>query len=781
MKAKLKYLLLVSVVLCLMGCDGMMQKYSEKTGDNIPSEILGAKKETMKTGEVVFSPDYKIFTVSAKIVKDIGAYELGDSTRVRSEVVEILNGIRKARFSTPELVKIENTESESMLDNDIKLLVLVDLTLTQQNLIRIRNYVAELGTVFNQGNLFVAFMDGQGVSNTMQLTDYVLNTYFKPSGNSYVYLYRSILQKKDEMMSIDNTIWNNARKKVLLTFSNEKVYNNETDEPFDPDHYLYQERMATKPFSSDDTGFIAFYASFDNKNDAYEQHEENVLSFFCENTGGKYMRDYSWIAFKENMSKAFDLNFPDNIFHFVNPDDKVYRGDSKKLTVNFYDIENDSLIASASTTITKGNLLAPIIVHGQSLLAVIVEGLFLGGIIFLMVYLFLQFVLPYISYQIFRHKYVIHYTNENMSVANRRVEQSCYLCKEPFEPGDEIVVKCQHTVHKSCWDENGYHCPEYSDRCKHGSHYYNSVNLMDSRNAPFYLKWVLMAIVSAVLAWMCFTIYANLSVDISQNDGEHFPVVQLTFLGAAIGFFLTFGFSLLTMRGNYKGDTVWRGLLRAVVSAICCYVVFFIVNALIQFFQIEHFDIFVNWIPWTVSGFIIAYFSTVGTRIVHNKLLLIISVLVGFLSMYVWSFFFVYMELDFRVLLLFSFIVYAVGLAACMATVVPRSERYFLRVQGAAKGMDIALYKWFRNQPGRVVTIGKSVDCSLQLSWDIQNDVAPVQAEIFFENNIPYLSALEPGVYVEGKPVEVDDKIPLHHGKSFTIGQTTFTYVEKDR
>ena len=139
------------------------------------------------------------------------------------------------------------------------------------------------------------------------------------------------------------------------------------------------------------------------------------------------------------------------------------------------------------------------------------------------------------------------------------------------------------------------------------------------------------------------------------------------------------------------------------------------------------------------------------------------------------------MELDYRVSLLYSFIIYAVGLAACIATVAPRSERYFLKVEGAAKGMDIALYKWFRNQSERVVTIGKSVDCTLQLSWDIQGDVAPVHADIRMSHNTPYLSAIEPGILVNGKPLEVGDRVRLHHGKSFTIGMTTFTYIEKDR
>ena len=149
--------------------------------------------------------------------------------------------------------------------------------------------------------------------------------------------------------------------------------------------------------------------------------------------------------------------------------------------------------------------------------------------------------------------------------------------------------------------------------------------------------------------------------------------------------------------------------------------------------------------------------------------------------MNVWNFFFRYFEIDSRVLLLISFCIFSIGLIACIAAVAPRSERYFLKVQGATKGTDIALYKWFRNNPEKSVTLGKSVDSTIQLSWDIQSDIAPIQAEIRLIKQTPYLIPMEPGVYCQSRPARVNKKIRLYHGKSFTIGKTTFSYIEKDR
>ena len=94
--------------------------------------------------------------------------------------------------------------------------------------------------------------------------------------------------------------------------------------------------------------------------------------------------------------------------------------------------------------------------------------------------------------------------------------------------------------------------------------------------------------------------------------------------------------------------------------------------------------------------------------------------------------------------------------------------------------MDIALYKWFRANPNAVVSIGKSVDCSLQLTWDLQGEVAPVHAEIAMRKGVPQLKALEEGVTVSDEPLPVDKPVNLYHGIRFRIGQTLFTYQEKD-
>lgn len=761
-------------------CNKVNHVTDDIADNNFLSGFFEVKKEKAKVLDVNFSPDYKTFEVTADILQDVGPYKLEDSTKVRTEVEETIDGFREAHFSTPRLVKIENVEAEYIHEQNISMLVLVDLSLPQADLVHIRDHVKEMKRDFNHDNLFVAFMDGPEVSNTMKATDYVIDRYFVQSTEQYSRLYYSILQKRNEMLQHIG-YWQDVDRMVLLIFSNDKVYKDDSDEPIDPNHYLYQEQLAARDSASSDSSFLAYYASFNNKKDVDEEYDNNVLRIFCNNNGGTFIDEFHWEKFKESVFNTLDVVTPDNMFYFENPDYKVYRGDHKKLTLNFYDKVSDTLFLSISTYVVQGEVFKPIIVNGHTIEYIILQGLFLGCFLLIFVYLVWQIIIPFVKYRIFLRKNVTLYKGRNMCIDNKIVEESCYLCKSPFAVGEQIVVKCEHTMHKSCWDENEYHCPEYSDRCKHGSHYYNRANIFDPRNAHYYLKWILVALAASILAWMSFIYYIHQGIESPLYNFAHSSATQIPIFGLSIGLFLTLGISFLTLRPGFDWRALFRIFFRAIIAAIGCYLSFMLVNLVIYLFDINSFTFLLNWIPWTLSGFIIAYCSTFATRAKHNKLLLIISVLLGFISMYAWTLLFQYMELDFRVSLLFSFIIFGIGQAACIATVSPRSEHYYLKVQGATKGMDIALYKWFRNSPSRVVTIGKSVDCSLQLSWDIQGNVAPIQAEIRLKRQTPYLIPLEPGVFLYGKPAKVNKKIRLHHGRTFTIGQTTFTYIEKDR
>ncbi len=780
------YIAILLLTVALTACDNLMQHLLSGTEyGNMLSGYLEKERplQHMEVIDVNFTAEYDTFTVTTRMLADGPVYQLKDSTHIRTEVIESIDGIRHTRLSTPRLVGIHNREAEGVAEEDARMLVLVDRTMTQEQLNSVRDYVSEIRTIFDNENLFVAFMDSGRISKTLPISDYILQNYFRPTSNAPVYLYRAMQLKREEILA-QQGYWQGARYRIMLIFSNEQAYDDETNIPIDPDHYDFEEQLVHRDRDGRDTAFIAFYVNLNALNpDAGDNDDtmHNIPQVFCSLYGGDYTNTFQLTACKRKIYDAFHFDFPDNAFVFVNPNNKVYRGDSKSLTLNFYDRKTNRLVSSCTTTVSLGNIYKPIIVHGQSIGYVLVQGTLLTLFILLLVYFILQIVVPAIRYRIFKHKYVLSYTGPNMSFGGKAVGQSCYYCKAPFETGDNIVVKCEHTMHESCWEENDYHCTEYSDHCKHGSHYFNRYNLFDPRNATFYLKWLLVAIGAAFMSWLGFTIYMHLGLHNNYAPAlVQPPITQLPVVGAVVGFFLTMGLSFFTL--SVHGWRMAAQLIaRSLLAAVGCYFTFLLANIFIVVFGIKQGIGFINALPWIASCFLIARAVTFGTRVVYNRRVLLLTTLVGILSVVIWGLFYQRTELDFRVTLLISFYIYCIGMAASIASISPRSERYFLKVQGAVKEMDIALYKWFRNDTNRVVTIGKSVECTLQLSWEIQRTVAPVQAEICKLRNALYLIVLEPGVYYKNRPVKVDSRILLYHGQTFSIGQTQFTYVEKDR
>lgn len=791
------WLLLLPLLSLIVGCDELNsggEDYNE-LDDILNSETM-PKRNAIKIKELKFMPTYKRFFITTQMNDDIGPYSLTDTSEVKIDVEESIGDILMSKSWQPRLVKISNLKGDNVSKGGVKALVLIDKTLPQAELDKIRNYIDELMAIFIHDNLYVAFMDGEQVSETMLVTKYVLANHFNKSENSFVYLYRSILNKKQEMIS-HSGVWADARKMALVVFSDEVLYDNNTDEPLDPSHYQMEEQMVqTDTIVSPD--FAAYYASMDIASHMEEDHEENVLRLFCQHNHGRFMDVYNGVRLKDDMLKTFHISQDANELIFENPDGKVYRGERQKLTINFRNAQNDSIIASCSTIVQEGSIFYPIIVNGKNIRVVILQGIILGSFLLLFVWLLFQLLIPYIRYSIFKHKYVLRYTGGNMSLGKTMVQEACYLCKQPFEVGDEIVAKCEHTMHKACWDENEYHCPEYSDRCKHGSHYYNSTNLLDKRNASYYKKWIMMAIIAAILAWVFYsfrqhfffnTINSSILLSIfglSSNGPEaqelmrEHIITHMPAFGFYIGLFLTFGIASLALHLRNVSHNIKNILLRSIIAAIGCFLAFAIVNTIVVILDIEDYSYLVDWIAWAAAGYLIAFCGTYSTRVKLTKSLILISVIIGFLSMYLWSIFFYSTVIDFRVMLLYSFVTFAVGISVSIAMSASPSERYFLKVQGAVKEMDVALYKWLRNNPDRIVTIGKSVDCSLQLSWDINGYVAPKHAEISMREQMPYLTALEEGIFVEGEAITSGQTVRLYHGKSFTIGNTIFTYIEKD-
>lgn len=794
-----RYLLMSFALVGLFGCedDGNIDANLDEMFSTESVADENSSKEVMQVLGVKFSQDRKNFKVFTGINKDIGPYAFRDSM-VTIKTTETVGGLLGNDKYAPRLVSVKNTEGEEVARRHIKMLALVDLTLPQFTIDEVRNAIIAMQAVFSHNNLFVSFMYGQNVSETMEVTDYVLDNYFKSHPDEYTYLYRSILLKKHEMDD-HYGVWADAKRMAMVIFSDEKVYG-DNDEPIDPKHFELQETLVNAD-SVKNSGLVVNAVSLkEHTGGAIDNQAESILKVLSKNTGGIYMDKFNWTTLKSRIVRPEGGMIVANEFDFENPSGKVYRGIPYKLRIEVYSNATDSMIGSATTSLFLGTAYNPVIVDDPGVIWMFIQGISMGLLILLLVYLVYQFLIPSIRYYMFKKKHVIKYVNSSMSVGNVVVGESCYYCKAPFQEGDEVVVKCEHVMHKSCWDEIGYHCPEYGRHCKHGAHYYNYKNLFDIKNASFYMKWILIAIVAAIFSWLFYMLYVtdfdstpetliaqmmeprvaevgNSAVFNNSASG----VGQIPEFGLFIGFFLTLVLAMNSVRRQLIKRRLLDILLRALIASVGSYALFYLFRDIAQAFNMGTYSAFVDWIPWSLMAMLIAACATLGTRVRLKKYVILITLVLGVLSMYIWSFLFNGTSmLDIRALLLISCIFFAVGLAVSVAEMAPKSERYFLNVKGAMKEMDIAIFKWFLNNPDQVVTIGKSIDCSLQMSWDIKGQVAPIQCEIRMVGDVLRLTALEAGVVVGEKPLAVGKSLWLYHNTVFQIGDTTFTYVERD-
>jgi len=796
--------LLPFVLFLFASCDNIPQILNER------EQVDSLKVITLSQPE--FSNNYKTIVINGRLGTGVGSLPITDTTAVRIDITETLHLLSKSKTTlAPKMVKVENVAAQELAKKRVKMLALVDLTLPQALVDQERKAVTEIRNLFSEKNFYVAFIDGYNISETMPASDYVLNNYFIASDSINKHLYRAIVNKMDEMS--EGASWTaDAHYKAMIIMSDGVTYND--NEPMDINHFELEHRITEMavnsplyyvnfsendlgndiPLGSDDLNFQEFSVDDDADTD--------ILHSCCTTSKGLYLEHFDWPIIRGNIMGALGIDDIDFRFTLENPDHKVYRGrNGRDLIISCYDINTDSLIAKGLCHYSLGSIYSPVIVNPESLVRILIKGCVLTLILFLIIYVTLQFIIPYIQYRLFLKKHVLTYSSTQLSTDGDIVSQSCYLCKAPFIEGEKIVAKCKHTMHLDCWNENSYQCPEYGRHCKNGRHYYNKHNLFDWKNATFYLQWIIAAIFGGLAAWIAYTtqlrkiisgllqgliLFVN-NIEPNTTEATLFlntygtQVNHVPSFGFCIGFFLTLILSFMSVPHRDILSRLSEIAIRGILGGLGGLFIFFMGVVISLTFDLSDYQFLFDWIPWALTGYWLAICVTWGTRIPIRHSLVVSAFLLGIISTYLWSWLYTDSIVDYRVMLLASFHIFAIAMAIAIANVAPRSEHYFLTVSGIIKQIDIALYKWFKANPQGNVTIGHSVDCDLQLSWDIQSMVAPIQAEIRYVHGVLRLFPLEDGVFAGNKHIRPGKSIRLYHGRTFTIGKTTFTYIEKDQ
>lgn len=719
--------------------------------------VPGKKVTNLNVTSMQTTDGYKTMRFDIIDNNDI-PFDLSDSKSIRAEVTETydrvlgINGITQ-----PKLVEVTN-ECARIIDSlNLGVLILVDATTSQLNLDSMCNYMDAMRDVFGVEKTFVSFMSGDKVGETLQLSKYVVENYFVADDTDVKLLNKSIIEKITEMNNpAEDSPFAKFDNLALVVVSDGILYADD-DYPFDPDHFVNSQRVVSLTDVVKDN-FRFYYQSLPDPYDSEVGEADELMSLAAKKYGGYFFLDRNYSVNRLIVRILDDFNCSHVGYSVVvsNPAGKTYLGSLTTMNLKFYKGKN--LVAQGDYDYVIGNFANPVVVEDTAGERSAFLGVLGGLFAILVVFLIMQLVVPYIRYRIFRRKNVFYYLGPNMTVNGHVIGETCYLCKGKFEPGELIVAKCQHTMHEECWNENGYKCPEHGPRCPDGSHYYNKKQLMDPQNGFYYTWWIIFALVGTILAWL----------------------MSLQYFHELVALLVSSALCWLS-RSNERplrrlGHSLFFGGIAMLVTALIfgCY--------WMLSFKIGFGDaIYVGWLPRTLMFIVMLYSATSLNHKIFNNITLIVSIAVAVIELVLWTILSMDSSWNSQVARLIAMSVITVTVAVLAVKVHPKSSRYFLHVEGPIKTMDIAIYKLFSTYGNtREVTIGRSVDCTLQLSWDIQSDIASVQARITRRRGYLVLEVVE-GIVMRGKkPMTRGKRFDLYNGLKFSIGKTEFTYVEKD-
>lgn len=814
MKRKITTLLLLTALCLLTSCEQIIKS----------TFLDDHEDEGMTITSVQFSEDNTRITVYAKDLADCNGLSPDDSTQVRVRVREMnCNYIPTKSHYQPRLDSVVNIGVGEIEQSGLVLTIMVDLTQTSAMINHQREIVRNISHVFCRNNLMLVFMMPEGrTTRPIKATPYIIDKYIV-SGSPLLnledddaqetdtlanraYLYRSLNTTLKELMQPHDSILAAAPYRPLMVLSDGIIYNDVSNMPLDPDHFQVQEdlirtvRQVGKDIS---VYYICLESASASMGDS--NMDNNLMRMVCASSGGLCYDRFDWRMIQDDMLHYFDMDIDEYKFVMTNPSRKLYFGATRYMRISLYTADTDSLLASSTEPFHLGRLSEPACVGSPvPWIAIAARGIVVIMLMVLILYVVLQLLVPYVRYVMFRRKNVIRYTSSNMSVNGVIIPPTCYFCKAPFVPGEKIVAACEHVMHEECWHENGDHCPEYGTHCTRGGHFYDRNNILNLRNASFYLRWILLLQIPVILAWVLSIVLYNhilggmvykiVSIIPSDTHGADFisesgagitSVLSswefgMPFIMHYLAPLLTLAISAMTTWHYRLPQRILYVLLRA--AAMYVITIFTSVMELSTLLSLNIYDgsFLSDWLPLTVIIFCICWLSTVNTklRVPQSRLYLgsiagglVVSIICQSMSEIA-----SYNDILYIVCINISV---AAAVAVIIAQDLPRGERHTLHVTGPVKEMDIALYKWLRQSPGAVVTIGRSIDCSLQLSWDIQSDIAPIQARIFMKGDQLRIEKLDGSVLCNGKELRLGKSHTLYHGDNIQIGLTQFRYLEK--
>lgn len=474
--------------------------------------------------------------------------------------------------------------------------------------------------------------------------------------------------------------------------------------------------------------------------------------------------------------------------------DKIYAGN-----VEYSAKWGNKEIGEAMFTI--GSAERPWPEHKQTTTSLVIEmavALLVTVLTFLFFFLVMKIAVPFVRSLMFKSRYYRKYQPEDN--VQRRI---CHYCKQDLRPGQVIVAKCKHYMHKHCWEENGYKCAEYGQNCKDGIQEHVSWRDLFRLSSLRDCSQTIAGVLAGLLSWIIYELcgrggFGSVS-EFIVSLGFDSKGAQASLLGDCvsrtssflmIGLLLGFFISLVFRYKDEIRDKTWKVWLK-IIGLSCLSAIVgmasFAVGAYL--FCVILSAVGTTYIPWYCSLPAYVLFSicvslalTIKSSIPVRSALWggLLSAVIGFLVLYFTRF----TSSDNAWLnMLLDFIIYGGGLGASLVTVRMLAERYFLVIQNGVKaGQRIPIHKWMNaTGGGNKVSIGITGECEIQMNWEKSNKVAKEHAQLYIDHDkmLPVIKPLATGVvYNSRAELPVNRPAVLSNGDTFKIGDTIFKYEE---
>ena len=410
----------------------------------------------------------------------------------------------------------------------------------------------------------------------------------------------------------------------------------------------------------------------------------------------------------------------------------------------------------------------------------------------------MKVLIPFINSKRFASKYYKPYQPEEG--VTRRI---CHYCRQDIQPGQMVVMRCKHIMHVGCWQQNGYKCVEYGQNCKEGIQAHIDTKEMFSPASLRDTYQTLAGVVAGLVSWIVFeltgrgmfsglgkaianTFYLNDDLKAGMLTDCGAKVSALLTVGLLLGFFLSLVFRYNDEYRKKDAKVYMKIFGLSLLSGLIGFLAMLVGGIL---FCLLLSAVGTTYVPWYCSLPAYILFSicmvlslTIKSSIPTKSALIGggIAAIIGFIVLYFGGV--ISSNMGWLNMLL-DFIIYGGGLGASLVTVRMLAERYFLVIKNGMKaGQRIPIHKWMNaTGGGNKVTIGKTNECEIQMNWEKANKVADKHVQLYIDKarSLPMLSPLAEGVVFNVRTtLPANKQVVLSNGDTFSIGDTTFEYVE---